>query len=198
MGRPAALSHADQRRLAKLLVAGAMKAAQLVGFLKILCRQSHQNLLAIWDGLSGHRSRLVCEHIASTGGTLVIDFLPAYAPELNPVEHIWAHLKQHEIANLCVDHQRSRCRTQQPQIHAAPPRPDSRILETRATGKLMSCIYVKLISPERKVGCKFFRSLVFKSHAVLLHFEKIHEKHHAYFFDFFRLFCGLKVRYRAG
>lgn len=29
--------------------------------------------------------------------------LPAYAPELNPVEAIWAYLKKHEIANLCLD-----------------------------------------------------------------------------------------------
>ena len=28
-------------------------------------------------------------------------FLPAYAPELNPTEYIWGHLKEHEIANLC-------------------------------------------------------------------------------------------------
>jgi transposase len=28
-------------------------------------------------------------------------YLPAYAPELNPAEYIWAHLKQHELANLC-------------------------------------------------------------------------------------------------
>jgi transposase len=29
--------------------------------------------------------------------------LPAYAPELNPVEAIWAYRKKHEIANLCLD-----------------------------------------------------------------------------------------------
>ena len=28
--------------------------------------------------------------------------LPAYALELNPVEYLWAHLKQHEIGNLIV------------------------------------------------------------------------------------------------
>ena len=30
-----------------------------------------------------------------------LEFLPAYAAELNPTEYIWGHLKQHEIANLC-------------------------------------------------------------------------------------------------
>jgi hypothetical protein len=28
----------------------------------------------------------------------------SYAPELNPVEYLWAHLKEHQIANLLVDH----------------------------------------------------------------------------------------------
>ena len=27
--------------------------------------------------------------------------LPAYAPELNPVEYIWGYCKQHELPNLC-------------------------------------------------------------------------------------------------
>ena len=27
--------------------------------------------------------------------------LPAYAPELNPVEYIWAYWKQHELPNVC-------------------------------------------------------------------------------------------------
>ena len=29
-----------------------------------------------------------------------VERLPAYAPELNPVEYMWAQLKTHEIANL--------------------------------------------------------------------------------------------------
>ena len=30
-----------------------------------------------------------------------LEFLPGYAPELNPTEYIWGHLKQHELPNLC-------------------------------------------------------------------------------------------------
>jgi transposase len=30
------------------------------------------------------------------------DRLPAYAPELNPVEYLWGHLKEHELGNLLV------------------------------------------------------------------------------------------------
>jgi transposase len=38
--------------------------------------------------------------VATTKGRLVIERLPAYAPELNPVEYMWGHLKTHAIANL--------------------------------------------------------------------------------------------------
>jgi transposase len=58
--------------------------------------------MIIWDGAPIHRSLLVKNHMASTKGRLVVDRLPAYAPELNPVEYIWGHLKNHEIANLIV------------------------------------------------------------------------------------------------
>jgi len=37
-------------------------------------------------------------------GRIAIAFLPPYAPELNPVEAIWAYLKKHEIANPCPTH----------------------------------------------------------------------------------------------
>jgi transposase len=30
-------------------------------------------------------------------------FLPSYAPELNPVEYIWAWMKKHALANYCPD-----------------------------------------------------------------------------------------------
>ncbi len=51
-----------------------------------------------------HRSLLVKEYVASTGGAVVVERLPAYAPELNPVEYMWGHLKTHEIANLVATH----------------------------------------------------------------------------------------------
>jgi transposase len=30
-----------------------------------------------------------------------MEFLPTYAPELNPVEYLWSHWKQHELPNSC-------------------------------------------------------------------------------------------------
>ena len=40
--------------------------------------------------------------MTATVGRLVIERLPAYAPELNPVEYLWGHLKEHELGHLLV------------------------------------------------------------------------------------------------
>ncbi len=34
-------------------------------------------------------------------GHIETEYLPGYAPELNPVEYIWAYWKQHELPNVC-------------------------------------------------------------------------------------------------
>jgi len=34
---------------------------------------------------------------------LVVERLPAYAPDLNPVEALWSNLKGQELANLAFD-----------------------------------------------------------------------------------------------
>ena len=83
------------------LFPGAIKAPQIIEFLQHLMRHLRRPVLVIWDGLPGHRSRRVRDFVADQDDRLTVEFLPAYAPELNPVEHIWGDLKQHEIPNLC-------------------------------------------------------------------------------------------------
>jgi putative transposase len=57
----------------------------------------------IWDGLPSHRSRAMRAFIKSQRHWLVVERLPAYAPDLNPVEQVWGNLKGGELANLCLD-----------------------------------------------------------------------------------------------
>ena len=83
------------------LFPGTIKSEQIVIFLRALRRQLRQRLLIIWDGLRAHRSRLVRDYVDSTRGRLQLAFLPPYAPELNPVEYLWAWLKRHALANFC-------------------------------------------------------------------------------------------------
>ncbi len=84
------------------LFPGTVKGPQIVAFLKALKRQIGRKLLIVWDGLGVHKSRLVREYVESLDGQIAIEFLPAYAPELNPTEYVWGYLKHHELANLCV------------------------------------------------------------------------------------------------
>lgn len=80
---------------------GSIKKEQIVEFLKALKAHLKQPLLIVWDGLRAHRSNLVRDYLDSTQGHIQIAFLPPYAPDLNPVEYLWAWLKRHALANYC-------------------------------------------------------------------------------------------------
>jgi hypothetical protein len=54
----------------------------------------------LWDGLPAHRSTAMGAWLAAQRSWLVVERLPAYAPELNPVEGLWSNLKAVELANL--------------------------------------------------------------------------------------------------
>ena len=54
----------------------------------------------LWDGLPAHRSRAMRAWLRTQRSWLVVERLPAYAPDLNPVEGLWSNLKAVELANL--------------------------------------------------------------------------------------------------
>src|SRR6516164_8481218 len=37
----------------------------------------------------------------AVNGQIAIEYLPPYAPELNPVEYLWGHWKHHTLPNVC-------------------------------------------------------------------------------------------------
>jgi transposase len=80
---------------------GSIKQEELVEFLKALKAHLKQKLLVIWDGARTHHSHYVRNYLDSLNGHIQISFLPAYAPDLNPVEYLWAWLKRHAMANYC-------------------------------------------------------------------------------------------------
>ena len=84
------------------LYPGAIRSPQVVEFLAHLQRHIPGKLLVIWDGLRTHRSHMVRDYVAELHGRVVLECLPAYAPELNPVEYLWGHWKQHELPNFCA------------------------------------------------------------------------------------------------
>src|SRR3974377_231031 len=83
------------------LFPGAIRSPQIIEFLTHLLRHIPGKLLIIWDGLPGHRSRKVWEFVQQQRGRLWLEYLPGYAPELNPVEDLWSHWKKHDLPNFC-------------------------------------------------------------------------------------------------
>lgn len=47
----------------------------------------------IWDGAAIHRSQAVKQFLSGRAGRVHLERLPAYSPELNPVELVWSQLK---------------------------------------------------------------------------------------------------------
>jgi transposase len=76
-----------------------------VAFLEHLGREVGGPVQVVWDRSPIHRRAAVGEFVAAVGGDgLALEFLPAYAPDLNPVEWLWQHLKDVELRNVaCVD-----------------------------------------------------------------------------------------------
>jgi transposase len=82
---------------------GTIRAPQVIEFIQQLQARIGQKLLLIWDGLSAHGSRAVRAFVDSLAGAVRLEPLPTYAPELNPVEFLWGHLKNHDLANVTPD-----------------------------------------------------------------------------------------------
>jgi transposase len=79
----------------------AFKGEDVVRFLKHLMGQIPGKLLIIWDGSPIHRGGGVKEFLASGAASrLQLEQLPGYAPDLNPDEGVWKHLKCVELKNV--------------------------------------------------------------------------------------------------
>jgi transposase len=82
----------------------SLSGLNTIEFLLHLGRLAGDRLLVVWDGSPIHRRAEVSEFVAEARGAIVVERLPAYAPDLNPVEWLWRHLKEVELRNLaCLD-----------------------------------------------------------------------------------------------
>jgi transposase len=80
---------------------GAYDTDTLIGALGQLRRfLGGQKATLVWDGLPAHPSKVMHTWLRQQRSWLVVEPLPAYAPELNPVEPLWSSLKGVELANL--------------------------------------------------------------------------------------------------
>jgi len=80
----------------------ALKGSHSVHFLKHLHQHIESRLLVIWDGSPIHRNQDVKAYLADGAAKHIhLERLPAYAPDLNPDEATWQHLKHVELRNVC-------------------------------------------------------------------------------------------------
>jgi transposase len=69
-------------------------------FLRYLLRHLSNRVVVVWDRLGAHRGRLLRDWL-SRCSRVRLEYLPGYAPELNPNEYGWAYLKGNPLANYC-------------------------------------------------------------------------------------------------
>ena len=95
---------ATKARLCFHLQADRYDTDSLIGVLEQLQGfYAGQQVVLLWDGLSAHWSHKMRAHLDDQRHWLTVERLPAYAPELNPVEYLWANLKGTELANGTAD-----------------------------------------------------------------------------------------------
>jgi len=73
---------------------GALNAELFVELLQQMMRYRRKPVHLVLDSLPAHKTALVKKYVAATEGRLTLHFLPGYAPELNPDELVWSHVKR--------------------------------------------------------------------------------------------------------
>ena len=77
-----------------------VKAEETEAFLRQLQRSLGKKLIVVMDRWAVHRK--VARMLAGDE-RFRIEWLPPYAPDLNPVEHVWNHTKYGDLANYVPD-----------------------------------------------------------------------------------------------
>ena len=91
-------------RLFLRTIAGGLNADETIRFLKDLKRHlKGRKLLLIWDGLPAHRATCVQKWLTTNSSWLRTERIPAYAPEVNPIEYCWGAMKKKHLGNLRAD-----------------------------------------------------------------------------------------------
>lgn len=73
---------------------GALNAELFVVLLEQMMHRRKKPVHLVLDGLPAHKKVTVGNYVASTNGRLTLHFLPGYAPDLNPDELVWSHVKR--------------------------------------------------------------------------------------------------------
>jgi len=81
---------------------GFFTAEKVVEFLRDLLRHLRGRVVVLWDGGGNHKGPLI-RALLRRNPRLRLERLPAYAPDLNPVEAVWSWLKWGRLCNFVPD-----------------------------------------------------------------------------------------------
>ena len=77
---------------------GKLNAEAFVAFLQNFMKGRSGKALMVVDGHPAHKANIVKHYIQSLKGRLELHFLPPYAPDLNPDEFVWSHMKTNGVS----------------------------------------------------------------------------------------------------
>jgi len=80
---------------------GYVTKVEAADFLRALLRHLRGEVIVVWDGGSAHKGEPI-RALLKRHPRLSLERLPAYAPDLNPVEMLWEHLKYAELVNFAA------------------------------------------------------------------------------------------------
>lgn len=73
-------------------------AEDLIDFLRRLRKSIPSKITLIWDRYSVHK-KVLKEYSKRHQNLIKVEWLPTYAPELNPTEGVWRHTKYNQLPN---------------------------------------------------------------------------------------------------
>lgn len=80
---------------------GAFTAPDVIRFFQHMLNHVPGDIVVVLDNASIHKTKAVTAFVA--GETrLSLCYLPPYAPELNPIELVWAYIKRNILGNFCA------------------------------------------------------------------------------------------------
>jgi transposase len=99
-----ALAISPRRRRARayfrILAGASFDGEHVLQFLRELRRTLRAPIALVWDRFRAHIGQPVKGWLEQNRHRIRAELLPAYAPELNPVELIWGHAKTNGLANF--------------------------------------------------------------------------------------------------
>ena len=77
-----------------------IRGEHVVPFLRLVRHHLRRKTILVLDRWSVHRSAPVRRFMQRHRATMEVEWLPSYAPDLNPAEQVWNHTKYSDLPNV--------------------------------------------------------------------------------------------------